>query len=379
MADYYELLGVSRSASQDELKKAYRKLAMKYHPDKNPGDKEAEKKFKEISHAYDVLKNDQKRSAYDQFGDSAFEGGGPGGGFHGASGAGFGNFSDIFDEVFSEFMGGSGFAGNAGQAQANARGSNIRYDLEISLEDAFNGKTEKLSFVTAAKCGDCEGTGSEGATAPETCSACNGMGKTRFQQGFFTIERTCGSCGGMGQSIKTPCRKCNGSGRARKNRSLEFKVPAGIEDGTRIRLSGEGEAGMRGAASGDLFVYISIKPHKFFKRHDADIHCKVPISMTQAALGGSIEVPTIDGGKAKVTIPSGTQTGHQLRLKGKGMSMVRRSSRGNMYVEIAVETPMNLTKRQKELLQEFDSTGKSEKTSPKTSSFFGKVKDFLDN
>lgn len=377
MQDYYELLGVSRSSDKNELKKAYRKLAMKYHPDKNPDDKEAEKKFKDISHAYDVLKDDQKRAAYDQFGESAFQGGGAG--FNQGDAGGFGNFSDIFDEVFSEFMGGGrGFAGADQRSQASTRGSNIRYDLEITLEEAFSGKKEKLSFVTAVKCSGCDGTGSEGAATPTSCSACNGMGKTRFQQGFFTIERTCTACGGMGQAIKNPCRKCTGSGRARKERKLEFQVPAGIEEGTRIRLSGEGEAGIRGGAAGDLFVYISIRPHKFFKRNESDIYCKVPITMTQAALGGAIEVPTIDGAKAKITVPAGTQTGHQLRLKGKGMSIVRRSSHGNMFVELAVETPMNLTKRQKELLKEFDEAGKSEKTSPKTSSFFSKVRDFLD-
>lgn len=371
--DYYELLGVDRSATEDDLKKAYRKLAMKYHPDRNPGDKSAEEKFRQISEAYDVLKDPQKKAAYDRFGHSAFDQSG-GGGFRPGGGQGFGfdftsNFADIIDEMFG------GFSGGGQAAEANLRGSDIRYNLEITLEDAFSGKTAHLKYTTAASCTPCKGTGSETAAAPVSCPFCHGRGRVRAQQGFFTIERTCPSCQGVGQMIEKPCKSCSGTGRSRREKTLDVKIPSGVDDGTRIRVSGGGEAGMRGSASGDLYVFITVKPHRIFKRENADIHCRIPIPMTIAALGGEIEAPTIDGTRAKVKIPAGTQSGSQFRLRGKGMSVMRSSSRGDMYIEAAIETPVNLSKRQRELLEEFDRQSKPESTNPESAGFFSKVKD----
>src|SRR5690348_8390837 len=299
--DYYELLGISRDASADELKKAYRKLAMQHHPDRNPGDQQAEQKFKDISEAYDVLKDEQKRAAYDRFGHAAFENGGRGGG--GAGDFGFAaGFADIFDEMFGEFMG-----GRRGQG-ANARGNDLRYNLEITLEEAFKGKQTTVRVPTMAMCEACSGSGAEAGSKPVSCPTCYGNGRVRAQQGFFTIERTCPSCHGVGRVIENPCRKCGGQGRLRKEKTLSVSIPAGVEDGTRIRLAGEGEAGLRGGAPGDLYISLAVKPHRFFQRDAANIHCRVPISMPSAALGGSIEVPTIDGGRAKVNIPAGTQS-----------------------------------------------------------------------
>jgi molecular chaperone DnaJ len=369
--DYYELLGVNRSATADELKKAYRKLAMKYHPDRNPGDKDAEAKFKEISEAYDVLKDDQKRAAYDRFGHQAFEGGAGGGGPHpGAAGFGF-DFSDIIDEMFA------GMAGGRRSAEVNTRGSDIRYNAEITLEEAFHGTSPRVKYVTALSCDSCHGTGGEDGSAPVNCSTCHGRGKIRTQQGFFTIERPCHSCQGLGQTIEKPCKTCHGTGRVRRDKTLEVKIPAGVEDGTRIRVAAAGEAGLRGGEPGDLYVFVSIRPHRFFQRNGADIHCRVPIAMTTATLGGEIEIPTIEGARTKLKIPAGTQGGHQFRLRGKGMSVFRRSgTRGDMYVEVMVETPINLTKRQQEILREFESLSKEGSTNPQSAGFFTKMRDF---
>jgi molecular chaperone DnaJ len=372
-ADYYELLGAERGASADDLKKAYRKLAMQYHPDRNPGDKAAEAKFKELNEAYDVLKDDQKRAAYDRFGHQAFENGGggnPGGGGFGAGG--FGSFSDIFEEMFGGGMG-------RGQAQQPGRGSDLRYNLEVSMEDAFKGNAATIRIPNWVACEGCKGSGGNNGAQPITCTTCSGAGKIRAQQGFFTVERTCHTCGGMGKIIKDPCRICGGTGRTRKEKTLQVNIPAGVEDGTRIRLTGEGEMGLRGAASGDLYVFITVKPHRFFQRDGADLKCRVPIAMTTAALGGTIEVPTIDGKRNRVTVPHGTQSGQQMRLKGKGMSVMRSSQRGDLYIEMVVETPVNLTKKQKELLAEFDKSGGKESTSPQSESFFGKVKELWED
>jgi molecular chaperone DnaJ len=368
--DFYELLGVSKSASADDLKKAYRKLAMQYHPDRNPGDKAAEQKFKDISEAYDVLKDDQKRAAYDRFGHAAFEGGRGGG----AGDFGFAaGFADIFDEMFGEFMG-----GRRGQG-ANARGNDLRYNLEITLEEAFKGKQTTVRVPTMAMCEACSGTGAEAGSKPVSCPTCYGNGRVRAQQGFFTIERTCPSCHGVGRVIENPCRKCGGQGRLRKEKTLSVSIPAGVEDGTRIRLAGEGEAGLRGGAPGDLYIFLAVKPHRFFQRDAANIHCRVPIAMPTAALGGSIEVPTIDGGRAKVNVPAGTQSGHQFRLRNRGMSVLRSSSRGDMYVQVTVETPVHLTKRQQELLREFEKAGDSHTTHPESEGFFAKVREFFED
>lgn len=375
--DLYEILGVAKGASADELKKAYRKLAMQHHPDKNPGDKKAEEKFKEISHAYDILSDEQKRAAYDRFGHAAFQGGAGGGagGFSGAEGFDFGaGFADIFEDLFG--MSG-GRRGGQSQAQMHTRGSDLRYNLQISLEEAFAGKQETIKVTTSASCDTCRGSGGEKGSQPVTCPTCRGSGRVRASQGFFTIERTCTACGGMGKTIKDPCRTCAGTGRVRKEKKLAVNIPAGVEEGTRIRLSGEGEAGLRGGATGDLYIFVSVKPHPLFTRDGADIHCAIPIAMTTAALGGSIEVPTIDGGRVKVAIPEGTQTGHQMRLKGKGFSVMRSAHRGDMYIHTQVETPVKLSKQQKDLLKQFDKTGGH--TSPQAESFFARVRDFWED
>jgi len=371
--DFYELLGVQRGASAEEMKKAYRKLAMQHHPDRNPGDKAAEAKFKELSEAYEILKDDQKRAAYDRFGHAAFENGG---GAPGAGGFGFANaggFADIFDEMFGEFMGGP----RGGQGQG--RGSDLRYNLEITLEEAFKGKQTNVRVPTLTACEACHGSGAQPGSKPVNCATCKGHGRVRAQQGFFTIERTCPSCQGAGRVIEKPCRSCAGQGRVRKEKTLAVSIPPGVEDGTRIRLAGEGEIGMRGAAAGDLYIFLGLAPHRLFQRDGANIHCNVPIPMATAALGGAIEVPSIDGGRAKVTVPAGTQTGHQFRLRGKGMSVLRSAQRGDMYVHAVIETPMNLTKRQQELLKEFDREGEQAKTSPESEGFFSRVKEFFED
>lgn len=376
--DFYQVLGVDKKASADELKKAYRKLAMQYHPDKNQGNKEAEAKFKEISEAYDVLKDDQKRAAYDRFGHGAFAGGmgggagagGFGGGAQGFSG-GFGGFGDIFEEMFGDFMGQQQRRG--GSADGARRGADLSYEMEITLEDSFTGKEAPIKVSTWQGCAPCNGSGAEKGTKADTCETCRGAGRVRAQQGFFTVERTCPTCNGAGQTIKTPCGNCGGSGRTRKEKSLKVAIPAGVEDGTRIRLAGEGEAGLRGGPAGDLYVFLGIKPHRFFQREASNLYCRVPVPITTVALGGNIEVPTIDGKRMKVSVPAGTQTGQQFRLKGKGMTVLRSPNRGDMFVEITVETPVNLSKRQKELLQEF-AGDTNDKTNPQSSGFFDKVK-----
>ncbi|MBT5456943.1 MAG: molecular chaperone DnaJ, partial [Rhodospirillaceae bacterium] len=335
--DYYDVLGVDRGAGEDEFKKAYRKLAMKYHPDRNQGDTTAETKFKEINEAYDVLKDDQKRAAYDQFGHAAFENGGPGGagGFGGGGGAGF---ADIFDEMFGDFMGGRQQQRGGG---GRSRGSDLRYNLEISLEDAFKGRETRIRVPSSVGCEECNGSGAAKGSHPSTCGTCQGHGKVRASQGFFTIERTCPTCGGVGQTIENPCGVCSGAGTVRKEKTLSVTIPAGVEDGMRIRLSGEGEAGSKGAPAGDLYIFVAVGSHTLFQRDGANIFCQVPIPMTTAALGGAVEVPSIDGSRAKVTIPTGVQTGHRLRMRAKGMSVLNSKNRGDMYIDIRVETPVN--------------------------------------
>lgn len=373
--DYYESLGVSRDADAAALKKAYRKLAMQYHPDRNPDDAEAEKRFKEVNEAYEVLKDDDKRAAYDRFGHAAFEGGGPGaGGFGGGPGAG--GFADIFEEMFGDFMGG----GRGGGRQQTGRGSDLRYNMEITLEDAFNGLKTDIRVPTSVVCDSCSGSGGKDGAAPDTCGSCGGAGRVRAQSGFFTVERTCPTCQGTGQTITDPCRKCSGTGRQQKEKTLAVNIPSGVEDGTRIRLAGEGEAGLRGAPSGDLYIFLGVRPHRFFKRDGADVHVRVPVPMATATLGGQIEVPTVEGKLLRVSIPEGTPTGHQLRLRGKGMKVMRSESRGDMFVQIFVETPVNLSKKQKDLLKEFagdDVTSK--KHSPESSGFLDKVKELWED
>ena len=373
--DYYATLGVAREANADDLKKAYRKLAMQYHPDRNPGDKTAESRFKEINEAYDVLKDEQKRAAYDRYGHAAFEqGGGPGGFSGGFNFHAEGGLNDIFDQMFGDFLG-----RRPGQSRTRA-GADIRQAVEIDLEQAFAGTKVNLRVPTRVACEACNGTGSEDKNrGADTCPTCHGAGKVRAQQGFFLIERTCPTCGGQGRVIRNPCRVCQGAGTVQRERSLQVAVPAGVEDGTRIRLAGEGEAGGQGTPNGDLYVHVSIRPHDFFQRDGANVFMRVPLRMTQAALGGDIEVPVIDGSRAKVKIPPGTQTADQFRLRGKGFSVLRSAARGDMYIQVAVETPQNLTKRQRELLEEFESEQhKHEKGSPESEGFFAKVAAFFD-
>jgi molecular chaperone DnaJ len=376
--DYYEILGVDRKANQDDLKKAYRKLAMKYHPDKNKDDKTAEAKFKEISEAYDVLKDEQKRAAYDRFGKGAFDGSMGGGGFGGGgfSGAGFGGaFSDIFEDMFGDMMGGGGSRGRGGSA--SMRGSDLQYAFEISLEEAYQGKEATIKVPINDTCDKCSGSGAESGKGAEQCPTCHGSGRMRAQQGFFTIERSCSTCSGTGSIIRDPCKKCSGSGRVRKEKTLKVQIPKGIDSGRRIRLSGEGEAGMRGGPSGDLYVLIAIKPHRLFRREDSNLHCRVPIPMTTASLGGEIEVPSLDGSRNKVKIPAGTQTGQQFRLKGKGMNIMRSDAHGDLYIEIFVETPINLSGKQKDIMKKLADELTSEKAghSPESESFMQRMKD----
>jgi molecular chaperone DnaJ len=364
--DYYEVLGVKRGANESDLKTAYRKLAMKFHPDRNPGDDEAEHRFKELNEAYEVLKDGDKRAAYDRFGHAAFEqGGGPGFGAEFAS-----SFADIFDDFFG--MGG----GRRGRGSGRERGADLRYNMELTLEEAFGGKSAQIRIPTSVTCETCGGSGAKAGTKPKICATCAGQGKIRHAQGFFTLERTCPSCHGRGQVIDTPCGTCGGLGRTTRERALSVNIPPGVEDGTRIRLSGEGEAGLRGGPSGDLYIFLSIAAHPFFQRDGADLHCRAPISMTTAALGGEFEVPTIDGGKTRVKIPDGTQSGRRFRLQGKGMPVLRSKQLGDMYVQVVVETPQNLTKRQRELLSEFQKLSSNE-TNPESAGFFGRVKDFF--
>ena len=370
--DFYELLGVDRNASGDDLKKAYRKLAMQHHPDRNPDDKAAEQKFKEVNQAYEILKDEQKRAAYDRFGHAAFEQGGAGGGFEGGFATGF---ADIFDEMFGDFMGG----GAGHRSHGAGRGSDLRYNMDITLTDAYEGLNETIRVATSVACDQCQGSGAAGAKAPVACETCHGHGRIRAQSGFFTVERTCPTCQGQGHVIRNPCMTCGGQGRVHKERTLNVNIPAGVEDGTRIRLGSEGEAGLRGAPAGDLYIFLTIKPHNLFRRDGANIHCRVPIPMATAALGGTVEVPTVDGSRARVTIPEGVQTGHQFRLKGKGMSVLRSKSRGDMFVQAVVETPVNLTKKQKEMLKEFTGDSETETHSPESHGFLNKVKELWED
>ena len=371
--DYYETLGLARGASEQEVKSAFRRLAKKHHPDHNRDDADSEVRFKEINEAYEVLKDPQKRAAYEQFGHAAFEGGGGGPGGFGPEFAS--SMEDIFENFFGDFMGGrpGGQRGRPG----HERGSDLRYNMEISLKDAYHGKTAEIVVPTSVACDTCAGTGAKPGTAPSACSMCGGMGRVRASQGFFTIERTCHVCHGRGEVIDDPCGDCNGLGRVSRDRTLSVNIPAGVEDGTRIRLAGEGEAGLRSGPAGDLYIFLSIEPDTFFQRDGSDVFCRVPISMVNAALGGQIDVPTLEDTVTRVKIPPGTESGKQFRLKGKGMPVLRTKMLGDMYIQVDVETPKNLTKRQRELLDEFEKESKSE-TSPESAGFFARVKDFLE-
>ncbi len=376
--DYYDILGVSKGASAEEIKKGYRQKAKELHPDRNVEDATAEARFKEANEAHEVLKDPNKKAAYDRYGHAAFEGGGgqrPGGFTGGGNGDFATAFSDVFDDLFGDFMGGRGGAGQ-GRARA-ARGNDLRYNMRISLEEAFSGQQKTINVPTAVGCTSCKGTGAEGGSEPQTCPTCSGMGKVRAQQGFFTVERTCPTCNGLGQTIKNPCKVCHGAGRVEKERSLSVNIPAGVETGTRIRLGGEGEAGMRGGPTGDLYIFIEVKEHALFQREANNLFCRVPVSMADAALGGDIEVPTIDGGKSRVKIPEGSQSGRQMRLRAKGMPALRGGGHGDMFIELAVETPVNLTARQKEILREFGNL--SETNNPQSAGFFSAVKNFWDS
>ena len=376
--DYYEVLGVAKGASADEIKKAYRSKVKDLHPDRNKDNPNAEAQFKEVGEAYDVLKTDDKKAAYDRYGHAAFEGGmgggRPGGGMGGGQGDFSSAFSDVFDDLFGDFMGQRGGGGGGRRA---ARGADLRYNLRISLEDAFSGMQKSITVPASVQCDSCDGSGAEGGAEPSTCPTCSGMGKVRAQQGFFTVERTCPTCSGMGQIVKNPCKKCRGAGRVEKERTLSVNIPAGVETGTRIRLAGEGEAGMRGGPSGDLYIFIEVADHELFERDGPNLFCRVPVSMSTAALGGNIEVPTVDGGRGRVQIPAGSQSGRQMRLRGKGMPPLRGGGVGDMIIELAVETPVNLTSRQKELLQEF--AGEAQNNNPESSNFFSSVKSFWDS
>ena len=373
--DYYEILGAARSASADELKKAYRTQAKALHPDSNSSNPNAEAQFKDLNEAYDVLKDPDKKAAYDRYGHAAFEGGIGGGARGGRGGQGdFASaFSDVFEDLFGDFMGG----GRGGNARARAqRGSDLRYNLRVTLEEAFKGIQKTISVPASVACESCHGSGAEGGAQPVTCPTCSGMGKVRAQQGFFTVERTCPTCNGMGQIVKNPCKACGGAGRVEKERSLSVNIPAGVETGTRIRLAGEGEAGMRGGPAGDLYIFLEVKEHSLFQRDGVHLFCRVPITITTAAMGGEVEVPTIDGGSSRVKVPAGSQTGKQMRLRAKGMPALRGGGAGDMLIELAVETPVNLTPRQKELLREFEKL--SEENNPEGTSFFSRVKNFWD-
>ena len=371
--DYYEVLGLSKGASAREIKKGYRTKAKELHPDRNSDNPNAESMFKEVNEAYDVLKDADRKAAYDRYGHAAFEGGMGGGGRPGGGPGDFSSaFSDVFDDLFGDFMGG----GRGNSRNRASRGSDLRYNLQVTLEDAYSGLQKSINIPTSVECGSCNGTGAEGGSEPTTCPTCSGMGKVRATQGFFTVERTCPTCSGIGQMIKNPCKKCGGQGRAEKDRALSVNIPAGVETGTRIRLSGEGEAGLRGGPSGDLYIFIEVREHDIFQREGGNLFCRVPVSMTSAALGGDIEVPTIDGGRSRVKIPSGSQSGRQMRLRNKGMPSIKSSQIGDMFIELAIETPVNLTSRQKELLREFEAM--SEDNNPESKSFFSTVRSFWD-
>ncbi|MHA1157169.1 MAG: molecular chaperone DnaJ [Alphaproteobacteria bacterium] len=370
--DYYEVLGVERSCDEKAMKSAFRKLAMKFHPDRNSGDDGAEVRFKEVSEAYEALRDPQRRAAYDRFGHAAFENGGARGGFNPDFSS---SMSNIFDDIFGDFMGG-GTRGR-GDRSGRERGADLRFDMEVSLEEAYSGKTAEIQVPTKVVCSTCTGSGAKPGSTPSTCSTCAGHGRVRAAQGFFSIERTCPTCQGRGSVISDPCVVCHGSGRTTEERGLSVNIPAGIEDGTRIRLAAEGEAGLRGGVSGDLYIFLAIQPHEFFQRDGADIFCRVPVSITTAALGGDFQVPIIDGGRTRVKVPVGTQTGRQFRLKSKGMPVLRSSRVGDMYIQVVVETPQKLTRRQRELLEEFEQESSAE-NNPESTGFFSRVKDFLE-
>jgi molecular chaperone DnaJ len=368
--DYYEILGVVRGASDADIKAAFRKQAMQHHPDRNPGDQDCEHRFKEVNEAYEILKDADKRAAYDRFGHAAFE--------HGAGGGGFGfgadfatTFSDIFEDLF-------GMGGRRGRGSVRERGADLRYNMEITLEEAYSGKDAQVRIPTSVTCEACSGGGAKSGSHPKACPSCGGHGKIRHAQGFFTLERTCPACHGRGQVIENPCPSCAGSGRVTRERLLSVNIPAGVEDGTRIRLAGEGEAGIRGGPPGDLYIFLSITPHDFFQREGADLYCRVPISMVTASLGGEFEVPTIEGGRTRVKVPDGTQSGRRFRLTGKGMPVLRTKQFGDMYVQVVIETPQKLTKRQKELLREFEKLS-SQETHPESAGFLTRVKEFFDS
>lgn len=375
--DYYDVLGSTKGASDADLKKAYRRKVKELHPDQNQDNPNAEEQFKEVNEAYDILKNAEKKAAYDRFGHAAFEGGtgaSAGGGFQ--RGAGHGDFSSAFSDVFDDLFGGFAGGGQRRGGQRATRGSDLRYNLRVSLEEAFAGKQAAINVPSSVACDVCSGTGAEGGAEPTTCPTCSGMGKVRAQQGFFTVERGCPTCSGRGQIINNPCGTCTGSGRVEKDRSLNVNIPAGVETGTRIRLASEGEAGLRGGPSGDLYIFIEVRPHEIFERENQNLFCRIPVSMSTATLGGELEAPTLDGGRSRVKVPAGVQSGKQLRLKGKGMPALRGGGAGDLYIELAVETPVNLTGRQKELLREFENL--SNENNPASSDFFGKVKNFWD-
>ena len=366
--DFYEILEVSQNASDAEIKKSYRKLAMKYHPDQNKDNQEAEKKFKNINAAYEILKDSEKRAVYDQYGHDAFRQGGMGGA------QGFGDFAGGFSDIFEEFFGG-GF-GSSSRQRAPSRGNDLRYNMSISLQDAFTGKKTQIRIPSYVGCNLCNSTGSADKSGPSTCAACNGHGKVRSTSGFFSIERPCPSCGGEGSNIKNPCLKCSGTGQVKKQKTISVSIPAGVDTGTRIRISGEGEPGQRGAGSGDLYIFVNVKKDRLFKREEENIYCHIPISITTAILGGKIEVPTIEGKKAHLTIPLGTQSETHFRLRDKGMTILRQNRRGDMYVEVSVEIPVNLTNKQKAILKDFEKEGGTSRThSPKSQSFFQKIKE----
>ncbi|MDA9604865.1 molecular chaperone DnaJ [Candidatus Pelagibacter sp.] len=373
--DFYDVLGVSKNASPEELKSAYRKLAVKHHPDKNPGDKAAEDKFKEASEAYGILSDQDKKQNYDNFGHAAFEGGSgrQGGGF----GGGFGgaDFSDIFEDFFGDFGGGNR---SGGRRRTNNRGSDLRYDLSITLEEAYEGKKQDIKFSTTERCNTCKGNGSKPGHTADRCTVCGGNGKVRSNQGFFTVQQTCPQCAGSGEEISNPCNDCNGLGNKQASKKISVTIPKGVDDGTRIRLAGKGEAGTKGGSSGDLYLFINVHSHDLFKRSDENLFFEFPISIADAALGTTIEIPTIDGGRAKIKIPDGTQNGKQFRLKGKGMPYMRGSGNGDLYVQVNTEVPISLNKAQKELLEKFREI-ENEKSNPSIKKFFQKAKSFWKN
>lgn len=364
MQDYYQTLGVDKNASQKEIKSAYRKVAMKFHPDKNPGDKEAEVKFKEVGQAYEVLKDPEKRAAYDRYGHSAFDGNSAGPG--GASGAGFSNMSDIFEDLFGDFMGG----GNQGQPQS---GADLRFNINLDFSEAFAGLQKDIKINTYVICSDCRGSGGSSGSQPSTCSGCNGAGKVRSSQGFFMVERPCPQCGGSGQIISNPCNPCAGEGRVQREKTINVKIPPGVDDGTRIRVAGEGEAGPRGASNGDLYLFVQLESHSLFNRDGADLLIEAKVPMTLAALGGSVDVPTPSGGKVRVSVPAGTQSGHRFRLRGKGMPVINSSNKGDLYVDVYTETPVSLNKQQRKILEDLQAVETSN-NQPESENFIKKVK-----